>query len=128
MDRISKYSPEALSVVRIVVGLLFLEHGSAALLGFPHPTSPAPAIMTLIWVQRVLELLGGLLMVIGLFKTCWFHFGGRHGGRLLYDPRAKKLLSHDQWGRCCNSFLFHLFVLIRLRLGSMEPRQQHFSV
>jgi len=67
MDRISKYSPEALSVVRIVVGLLFLEHGSAALLGFPHPTSPAPAIMTVIWVQRVLELLGGLLMVIGLF-------------------------------------------------------------
>ena len=67
MDRITKYSPEALSIVRIVVGLLFLEHGTSALLGFPQPTHVAPEFMTLIWVQRVLELLGGLLVVVGLF-------------------------------------------------------------
>lgn len=53
--------------MRVVVGLLFLEHGTSALLGFPQPTHPAPQSMTLIWVQRILELLGGFLMVIGLF-------------------------------------------------------------
>jgi putative oxidoreductase len=42
-DRVGKYRPETLSIVRIVVGLLFLEHGSAKLLGFPTPLNAAPA-------------------------------------------------------------------------------------
>jgi putative oxidoreductase len=61
------YWPETLSIVRIVVGLLFLEHGSAKLLGFPTPANPAPAMMTLLWTQGVIELAGGLLLAIGLF-------------------------------------------------------------
>jgi putative oxidoreductase len=67
MGRVSKYLPETLSIIRIVVGLLFLEHGSAKLLGFPHLPIPAPATMTLLWVQGLIELLGGLLLAIGLF-------------------------------------------------------------
>ena len=35
LDRVEKYTPEMLGVVRIVVALLFLEHGTAKLLGFP---------------------------------------------------------------------------------------------
>jgi putative oxidoreductase len=66
-DRVSRYWPETLSIVRVVVGLLFFEHGSAHLLGFPTPPSPAPAIMTLLWIQGVIELIGGLLLAIGLF-------------------------------------------------------------
>lgn len=67
LDRVGKYWPETLSIVRLVVALLFVEHGSAKLLGFPHPPSPAPAMMTLLWVQGVFELIGGLLLAIGLF-------------------------------------------------------------
>jgi putative oxidoreductase len=67
MERLNKFSPEALSIMRIIVGLLFVEHGSAALLGFPATDHPAPGFLTLIWVQRILELGGGFLMVIGLF-------------------------------------------------------------
>jgi putative oxidoreductase len=67
LDRLGKYTPEALSIVRIVVGLLFLEHGSAKLLGFPAAPSGAPAVMTLLWVQGVIELAGGALLAIGLF-------------------------------------------------------------
>ncbi len=66
-DRVGRYWPETLSIVRIVVGLLFLEHGSAKLLGFPAPQNPAPAMMTLLWTQGVIELVGGLLLAIGLF-------------------------------------------------------------
>jgi putative oxidoreductase len=44
----------------------FLEHGSAKLLGFPPPPNPAPAAMTLLWTQGVIELVGGLLLAIGL--------------------------------------------------------------
>jgi putative oxidoreductase len=66
-DRVGRYWPETLSIVRIVVGLLFLEHGSAKLLGFPAPPNPAPAMMTLLWTQGIIELVGGLLLAIGLF-------------------------------------------------------------
>ncbi|HEY8671392.1 MAG TPA: DoxX family protein [Terriglobales bacterium] len=66
-DRIAGYWPETLSLVRIVIGLLFLEHGSSKLLGFPTPLHPEPAIMTLEWVQGAIELAGGLFLAIGFF-------------------------------------------------------------
>jgi putative oxidoreductase len=49
-----------------MAGLLFLEHGSAKLLGFP-PTPTAPAIFGLLWFAGVIELVGGALVAVGLF-------------------------------------------------------------
>jgi putative oxidoreductase len=66
-DRAEKYTPEMLSVVRIVVALLFLEHGTAKLLGFPPSPHGEPAFMTLMWFQGLIELLGGALLALGLF-------------------------------------------------------------
>jgi putative oxidoreductase len=65
LERVSKYLPEALSIVRIVVGLLFLEHGSTKLLGFPTPASGQPALMSLLGLQGVIELVGGALLAAG---------------------------------------------------------------
>src|SRR5258708_35810165 len=67
LDRISKYWPEALSVVRIVVGLLFLEHGTAKLLRFPHMTTAQPEMGTLLWFQGVIELVAGARVAIAFF-------------------------------------------------------------
>jgi putative oxidoreductase len=64
-ERVSKYLPETLSIVRIVVGLLFLEHGTAKLFGFPVSTSAQPAMMSLLWVQGIIEVVGGALIAIG---------------------------------------------------------------
>ena len=66
-DRVEKYTPETLSVVRIVIALLFLEHGSAKLLGFPPSPHGEPAFMTLMWIQGLIELFGGALLALGLF-------------------------------------------------------------
>jgi putative oxidoreductase len=66
-DRLSKYLPETLSVVRVILALLFLEHGTAKLLGFPTPPTAQPAAMTLLWVQGLIELVGGGLLAVGLF-------------------------------------------------------------
>jgi putative oxidoreductase len=68
LDRLEKFTPEMLSVVRFVVALLFLEHGSAKLLGFPPPPSGTPTLMTLMWLQGAIELVGGALLAIGLFS------------------------------------------------------------
>jgi putative oxidoreductase len=65
MDRVSKYWPEMLSILRVVIGLLFLEHGTAKLFGFPATTMAMPAMGTLLWFQGVIELVGGALFAVG---------------------------------------------------------------
>ncbi len=67
LDRVSKYWPETLSILRIVIGLMFLEHGTAKLFGFPQSPMAMPAMGTLLWYQGVIEVVGGVLFVIGLF-------------------------------------------------------------
>jgi putative oxidoreductase len=62
----SEWEPRVLSIVRIVVGLLFLEHGSAKLLGFP-PGSATPPMFGLLWFAGVIEMVGGALVALGLF-------------------------------------------------------------
>ena len=64
---LAAWTPRALSVLRIVTGLLFLEHGTGKLLGFPPSDHAAAMLFSLIGVQGVLELVGGFLILIGLF-------------------------------------------------------------
>ena len=61
------WSPVLLSVLRIVAGLLFLQHGSAKLLHVPNQAMFAHLqLMSLLGVQGVIELVGGGLLAIGL--------------------------------------------------------------
>lgn len=64
--------PYVLSLLRIVAGLLFLEHGSGKLLGFPAG-SPMPAMFALTWFAGAIELVTGALIAVGLF-TRWVAF------------------------------------------------------
>lgn len=67
---IAEWAPRALSVLRIVAALLFLEHGTQKLFGFPPPNPAAggtPAPFTLIWDAAILEFAGGLLLLFGVF-------------------------------------------------------------
>ena len=65
-DRLELWAPKALSVLRIVTGLLFLEHGTQKLLGFPPSEHAFPPLFSLMGIQGALELVGGFLIVIGL--------------------------------------------------------------
>jgi putative oxidoreductase len=62
----SDWGPRVLSIVRIIAGLLFMEHGAAKLLGFP-PTTTVPAMFGLLWFAGIIELVGGVLVAVGLF-------------------------------------------------------------
>ena len=60
------WAPRFLSILRIMTALLFLEHGTQKLLGFPV-SDYVPAFMSLPWIAGVLELFGGALLAVGLF-------------------------------------------------------------
>jgi putative oxidoreductase len=63
------WSPRILSALRIVTGLLFMQYGSAKLLHIPHVAMfDNVHLMSLIGIQGVLELGGGLLLLIGLLS------------------------------------------------------------
>lgn len=64
----ARWAPTMLSVLRIVTGLLFLSHGIVKLFGFPAGAQPGQVqLLGLLGVAGVLELIGGILTVIGLF-------------------------------------------------------------
>jgi putative oxidoreductase len=53
-------------MLRIVAGFNFLWHGSQKVLGFPGG-GPEGAPALIVWVAGPIELVGGLLLVAGLF-------------------------------------------------------------
>jgi putative oxidoreductase len=55
-----------LSILRIVAGLLFLQHGLSKLFGYPQ-SGDMPAFLTLIWFAGIIELAGSILVTLGLF-------------------------------------------------------------
>ena len=60
----ASWSPKLLSVLRIVAGLGFLQHGVSKYFGIPP--FPAP-LNPLLYTAGAIELVGGALLVIGLF-------------------------------------------------------------
>jgi len=63
---LSARAPEKLSVLRIVSALIFTLHGSQKILAFP-PTDQQPPLASLMGVGGLLELVGGVLLLLGLF-------------------------------------------------------------
>lgn len=66
-DRLATvWAPRVLSILRFVAALIFFEHGTAKLFGFP-PSEHSPTFLSLPWIAGVLEVGGGALLMLGLF-------------------------------------------------------------
>lgn len=63
---LSGINAQAYAMMRIVAGFLFLWHGTQKLFGYPAGMpAGVPAFIT--WVAGPIELLGGALIMLGLF-------------------------------------------------------------
>jgi putative oxidoreductase len=67
MDFLKPYSTQFLSVLRVVSGLLFLQHGTTKHLSIPVTQMSGASPATMGGAAGVIELVGGILLVIGLF-------------------------------------------------------------
>lgn len=61
------WTPRILGILRIIIGFLYLQHGTAKLFGMPHIAMfDGLQLLSLIGLAGVLELVGGTLILIGL--------------------------------------------------------------
>jgi putative oxidoreductase len=70
------YTGQTYALMRIVIGFLFFWHGSQKILGFPpyppevaEQTAQAPAFI--MWTSGLIELIGGLFVMVGLFTRAF---------------------------------------------------------
>ncbi len=64
---LSSWTPLMLALLRIMTALLFIEHGTAKLFGFPaDPQMAGITLFSLMGLAGVLEVVGGALILIGL--------------------------------------------------------------
>jgi putative oxidoreductase len=62
-----RWAPTLLSVLRIVAGFLFIAHGTQKILGLPTPAPYEVALMSRSGIAGLLELVGGVLLMLGLW-------------------------------------------------------------
>jgi putative oxidoreductase len=63
---ITTWSPRLLSLLRIITAFLFMSHGLQKIVGFPQPPGRPVDFTSLSGIAGILELFGGLLLLLGL--------------------------------------------------------------
>lgn len=63
---LSRWQPQLLAVLRIVAGLLLIEHATMKFFHFPAPLMPGP-LPPLLVAAGAIELVAGALITLGLF-------------------------------------------------------------
>jgi len=70
MGFLRPYTQQLLSLLRFMSGLLLLQHGTTKYLNFPAGPMNNASPMTMGGFAGILELVGGVLLIIGLFTRC----------------------------------------------------------
>ncbi len=92
MERMKAWAPRVLSIVRIMVGLLYLEHGTQKLFQFPYNQFvPHVDLLSLNGAAAMMETFGSPLIILGLFtQPVAFLFSGEMaiGYFLRFAPKS----------------------------------------
>jgi putative oxidoreductase len=67
-EALAAWTPRVLSILRIITGLLIIQHGMAKIIGFPvFPAYANVQPFSLIGAAGFIELIGGALLIVGLW-------------------------------------------------------------
>jgi len=66
-NMLASWAPRALAILRIITGLLFLQHPLMKFFGFPAPMAGSSHLPPLIQAAGAIEIIGAPLIVLGLF-------------------------------------------------------------
>jgi putative oxidoreductase len=64
---LSRWQPQILALLRIVTGLLFLEHATQKFFAFPVPFPMSGPLPPMLVAAGAIELVAGILVTLGLF-------------------------------------------------------------
>ena len=118
MEFMKAREAEVYAAMRIVTGFLFLWHGMQKLFGFPGEMPPGvPAFI--IWVAGPIELIGGILVMIGLFtRPAAFVSSGLMAFAYWMGHGMKALLPVQNQGELAALYCF-VFLYIASRGGGI---------
>src|SRR5258706_14079379 len=117
-------SPQLLSLMRIAVGITFVEHGTQKLLSFPVPAPGALGIFLLLFTG-ILETVGGTLVAIGLLtRPAAFLLSGELavGYWWMHAPRSLFPMANGGGAPGVYCFRFLYIAAAGARRWRFEPR------
>ena|SRR5436190_24048488 len=118
------WEPRMLSILRMIIGLLYMEHGLAKVVGFPlQPNHKAYELFTLNpGIQGLLELVGGLLLAFGLFtRPVAFVLAGNMAVAYFMAHAPKGFFPLLNGGEAGDRLLLPISILVGGRRRRMEP-------
>ncbi|PAQ10313.1 DoxX family protein [Mesorhizobium temperatum] len=110
-DGLARYQPQALRVLRIMTALQFIEHGTQKLFNSWSANTPAP-LSGLSLTAGLLEFVGGILLVLGLFTGPIAYF-------MAHMPRD--FFPVNNGGDAAISFCFIFLYLVFAGPGALAP-------
>jgi putative oxidoreductase len=120
MGFLQPYSSLLLSLLRIMTGLLLLEHGTAKYLNFPVGPMNNASLQTMGGAAGILELVGGALLVLGLFtRPVAFILSGMTAVAYFYAHAPKGLYPILNGGELAAVYCFVLLFLAAAGSGAL---------
>jgi putative oxidoreductase len=119
-DILTRWSPQMLSILRIMAGLVILQFGTAKILGFPAvPMFANVQLFSLIGLAGTLELIGGILLTIGLFtRVVAFILSGEMAAAYFIAHFGKSVIPLLNGG---NEAVIYCFVFLYLFFAGGGP-------
>jgi putative oxidoreductase len=111
--RLARVAPYALSLLRIIAALLFIEHGTSKFFGFPAGGMATPTLFDLEWFAALIEFGGGILLTFGLFtRISAFIMSGEMAVGYFMFHAPHSFFPYINHGELAIMFCFVFFYLI----------------
>lgn len=107
MNFLTPHSDRFLSLLRLMTGLLFLQHGTTKFLHFPVTQYSGVEPLSLIGAVGMVELVGGILVTVGLFtRPVAFVCSGTMAAAYFMEHLPKGFFPILNWGELAALYCF----------------------